>query len=104
MRNRKRMFAAIVAALGLVAAACSSSPRPLPLRRAGARPTPSACSRDITGLAASADGTGESGVKAGVYYAKANGINIKSRTGGHAERQKPSSRRSSWSSRTTCWP
>ena len=75
MRNRKRTFVTIAAALGLTATACSSPSSATPT---GSNPTYTiGVLTDVTGLASSADGTTGLGAQAGVYYAKANGFNLK---------------------------
>jgi len=73
MSKTNKVLLALVAAVGLVAAACSSSPSS---SSSGTTITIGVLT-DLTGPAASGNKTSPEGVKAGVYYAKAQGYNIK---------------------------
>jgi branched-chain amino acid transport system substrate-binding protein len=70
MLKTKKVFLAMMASLGLVAAACTSSPSSSGTITIGVL-------TDVTGAAASAAYTTPTGVKAGAAYAKAQGYNIK---------------------------
>ncbi len=74
MRKSKKVLLALVAVMGLVAAACSSTSR----ASAGNGNTYTVgVLTDLTGPAASGNKTTPEGVKAGVYYAKDQGYTIK---------------------------
>jgi branched-chain amino acid transport system substrate-binding protein len=79
MPKSHKVFLTIVTAMGLVAAACSSSPSGSSKGSGGTsnRTITIGVLADVTGLGASASGTTEQGVKAGVAYAKDQGYTIK---------------------------
>lgn len=77
MHKSRKVLLAVVAAMGLVASACSSSPATSAGSGSSSNTYTVGVLTDLTGEAASGNKTSPQGVEAGVYYAKDHGYTIK---------------------------